>query len=321
MQDIKIYYISKKEHAYTMNIYLQDWGKGLENKIELLAYEDIFAEEAFIPGVYIFTDVDRLTNAQMKLVSGIWNQLNSDKTGFLTLNHPAKTMDRYRLLKKLYEKGINSFDVFKLNEFKLPIKKPVFIRTIQDHTGSFTQLIDNDSDYNEIIGTILTKGYNPADLMIVEYCETLSTQGLYKKYSAFVIGDLVIPRHLIFSENWILKYPDLLEPKLLEEENEYLKNNPHEKEILEVFKLSNTEYGRIDYSIPDGKLEVWEINTNPIILLPKDKYEKVHLPAQRIFEKNIKSAFNNLTINLSYTKPIKPCLDIDILNKIIKDLD
>jgi hypothetical protein len=46
---------------------------------------------------------------------------------------------------------------------------------------------------------------------------------------------------------------------------EYLQAHPHEAELRKIFDLANIEYGRIDYSLLNGKIQVWEINTNPNI--------------------------------------------------------
>jgi hypothetical protein len=49
------------------------------------------------------------------------------------------------------------------------------------------------------------------------------------------------------------------------EELEYVQRNPHEEELREIFAIANIDYGRIDYSILDGKVQTWEINLNPTI--------------------------------------------------------
>ena len=42
------------------------------------------------------------------------------------------------------------------------------------------------------------------------------------------------------------------------------------KQLREIFDLAQIEYGRIDYGMLDGKVQCWEINTNPgLALAPK----------------------------------------------------
>ena len=52
----------------------------------------------------------------------------------------------------------------------------------------------------------------------------------------------------------------------LYEEREYLRNNPHEGILREVFHLAGINYGRADYSMLDGRPQIWEINTNPTLM-------------------------------------------------------
>jgi hypothetical protein len=52
---------------------------------------------------------------------------------------------------------------------------------------------------------------------------------------------------------------------MVEEELDYLVSNPHEAALREIFALAGVGYGRIDYSMKDGRLVTWEINLNPTI--------------------------------------------------------
>ena len=44
---------------------------------------------------------------------------------------------------------------------------------------------------------------------------------------------------------------------------DYVRTNPHADELRKLFGAANIEYGRIDYTIADGRIQVFEINTNP----------------------------------------------------------
>jgi hypothetical protein len=37
---------------------------------------------------------------------------------------------------------------------------------------------------------------------------------------------------------------------------------------MDIFARAGLEYGRIDYGLADGRLQVWEINTGPTLLAP-----------------------------------------------------
>ena len=61
-----------------------------------------------------------------------------------------------------------------------------------------------------------------------------------------------------------------------------------------MFELTQVDYGRIDYSIKDGKIQVWEINTNPIITLAPHKYRKEQIPNHDLFGSNALAALEEL---------------------------
>jgi hypothetical protein len=44
-----------------------------------------------------------------------------------------------------------------------------------------------------------------------------------------------------------------------------VEDNPHEAWLRRVCELGGVEYGRVDYGMLDGRLQLWEINTNPTI--------------------------------------------------------
>ncbi len=49
------------------------------------------------------------------------------------------------------------------------------------------------------------------------------------------------------------------------EERDYVFSNPHEARLAEIFQAARIDYGRIDYSLKDGRVQTWEINLNPTI--------------------------------------------------------
>ena len=73
----------------------------------------------------------------------------------------------------------------------------------------------------------------------------------------------MLPRHVLFGRDWNLKTTDLEGPAFDAERDEYLKANPHAREIARIFELARIDFGRIDYGLLDGRPQVWEINTNP----------------------------------------------------------
>jgi hypothetical protein len=53
---------------------------------------------------------------------------------------------------------------------------------------------------------------------------------------------------------------------LAAEEADYLDANPHGDLLMRVFDMANIEYGRIDYTVIEGRVQIFEINCNPTII-------------------------------------------------------
>jgi hypothetical protein len=129
------------------------------------------------------------------------------------------------------------------------------------------------------------------DLIVVEFCDTADSAGVFNKYSAFVIGDRIVPAHIDSSCEWVVKDTDLISPDISQREREYIEANPHEAWLRDTFALAHVDYGRMDYGIKEGRPQVWEINTNPVVALAPHAYKPFHLPVKRIFADRIKPAF------------------------------
>lgn len=43
---------------------------------------------------------------------------------------------------------------------------------------------------------------------------------------------------------------------MMHEKREYISTNPYKKDLLSIFNLARIEYGPMDYSIKNGKIQV-----------------------------------------------------------------
>ncbi len=87
---------------------------------------------------------------------------------------------------------------------------------------------------------------------------------------------------------------DIQAPETAREELDYVRSNPHAEELREIFELARIDYGRIDYSVVDGCIQVWEINTNPMILIPKDRDDPLRAAAHDAFGQAFNAALEEL---------------------------
>jgi hypothetical protein len=89
----------------------------------------------------------------------------------------------------------------------------------------------------------------------------------------------------------MIRQSDFTDPDRLREEESYLDTNPHEDELRSIFELAEIDYGRIDYSLSKGGIQVWEINTNPMIFAPADLVKTERLGFKQKTSQEVASAF------------------------------
>ena len=263
-------FISRR-HTYTLKPFLNTWPNRATGAIRLVSYQNLYRIQSVSPGLFIFSDVDRLTAQQRSMAERLC-AIISGNGGNPIFNHPGKVLSRRQLLLSLWEQGANSFRIYSIGAHEEPTRYPVFFRRANDHFGALTGLIANKENYDRQVRALLASGEDPAELIAVEFCDTCQSDGLFRKYSAFRIGEAIVPAHIIFSRDWVTK--DMPPEPLRDEEKRYLEDNPHRDELMRIFRLANIDYGRIDYGMLEGKIQVWEINTNPLVIQKREKYSE-----------------------------------------------
>ncbi|MDZ4735024.1 MAG: hypothetical protein SGJ07_01630 [Rhodospirillaceae bacterium] len=259
-----IYYLVTAKHLYTMRDFLAGPGQKLDERVEVVTYKD-FLRLKFLPfGTFVFSDVDRMSGSQSMELLKRWKTIRA--AGAPTLNHPVLSLRRYDLLRKLHEEGINRFDAYMMTEHRKPKRFPVFVRSAFDHEGAKTELLADQAALDAELARLRAEPVWPGDKVIVEYEHYADAQGVYKKYAGFRVADRFVPRQVLAATKWVVKRPELQTPELAAEEAAYLDANPHRDLLMRVFDLANIDYGRIDYAVIDGEVQVFEINSNPTII-------------------------------------------------------
>jgi hypothetical protein len=264
--------------------YLDVHGKSLHDDICILHYEDLIQRREFTRGTYVLSALDRLNPAMAQLLFEIHQQLKQID-GIRFLNDPRKTLQRFELLSELSLRGRNDFRAVRASMDLKSLRFPVFLREELLHEGAISPLLNSVSDIRRAIGRALVQGHKLRNLLVVEFCDTANEEGFYRKYGAFVVGKRVIPRSLNYGRHWMLKHAQTeFTMPMVREELDYVSQNPHQQQLLEIFNLAQVEYGRIDYALKDGKVQTWEINLNPTIgrgLRPRSKNIAADLDAIR----------------------------------------
>jgi hypothetical protein len=238
----------------------------LVDRMRLLAYEALFANPELPIGSYIFAGIDQLTPVGRRIVGQCRDALAKAAADIVLLNDPARTFRRYHLLHTAFESGVNEFRAARATSALQRFRFPVFVRSEREHSGSLTPLIRSRRELAVALLGLTVRGFRLRDLLVVEYCNTAGSNGVYRKYSAFIVGDQVIPRALVQSRDWVTKDGDrIITAQTAEEEFRYVTGNPHQAWLRDVFRMAGVGYGRMDYGLLGDTPQLWEINLCPTI--------------------------------------------------------
>ncbi|MFA6154663.1 hypothetical protein [Mesorhizobium sp.] len=262
-----IYYLCRRQHAYTIGVLLGYYNHGLGDLIRIIPYERLSDLSLIAPGTFIFTDLERLTPDELLTATALHKTIALQDDSLLLLNDPASVPRRFDLLRRLKAAGLNDFDVHRLGERGAIRRFPVFVRWENQHEPPLTGLLDNAQALETAIAALPEATRRNPDLMIVEYGTAPAPDGRFRKYSAFKVGDAIYPQHCFTSRGWYIKFSEAILGEAERAENRaYVEENPHVAQLERIFELADIDYGRIDYGIVDGRVQTFEINNNPTVM-------------------------------------------------------
>jgi hypothetical protein len=262
-----IVFVVTPEHPYTVqDIVEQSPGP----KVKVTTYDELFGLSQVPLATYIFTDLDRLPLWRVHQAAIIYRQLR--QAGARVLNDPARAPSRFGLLRQLYRCGINSFNAYRVEEGLIPKSWPVFLRCEGGHDAPLTDLMHDWDEARRAVDTAIADGAPLTSLLLVEYAAEPVAPGLFRKLSMYRLGDTYVAGHCVHEGNWLVKYgtKGIATPELYEDELRLIRDNPFEAALKPAFELAGIEYGRADFGLVGGKVEIYEINTNPHVKFPTE---------------------------------------------------
>ncbi|MEQ3625456.1 MAG: hypothetical protein ABNH26_09775 [Celeribacter sp.] len=216
--------------------------------------------------VYIFCDLDRLSPAWMELAVRMFDRVR--EAGLPALNDPRGFLPRAGLIRKMRGAGLIDYTCWLPMLDEWPDRFPVFLRTMAAHRGVFGGLIETEEAARETLAQALAAGHVISDLGFIQFQPTeRDANGATRKYAAFRLGDRIIPAPPVSEQNWLAKHGSVAAAT----DEAYARDlaefdiNPHEAAIRAVFDLAQLEFGRADFGLHEGRVKVFEINTNPTI--------------------------------------------------------
>lgn len=302
---------------YTFRHYFQTWGaavgdrvavrnypgvgvtggsfaKRLERRLKSLRTGTLSPRTAPPAGsVFAFTDLEILRDRERAPVERLAGRL--EEAGARVLNHPARSLTRFELLRALRDAGINSFGVERGGPGASPRRWPVYARDDRSHDdGSMSELLHGPDDLRRHFSELRRQGIDPRSRSLVEYAGAPGGDGLFRKYAALRLGNAIIPCHIFFGHNWVVKHSEVFDGSTAREELDYVETNPHEEVLRHAFEIAGIEYGRADYGRVDGRVEIWEINTNPYLIRPEYTRQEERWEVLGAFAERFNAAIEDL---------------------------
>lgn len=178
------------------------------------------------------------------------------------------------------------------------INFPFILRTIGENNSREITKLDSKED----IDNLEQFAYDGSEFYLIQYHEYKSSDEIYRKGRLLVISGEVIPRHLLFSKNWMVEYygnEELLKEKCeLSSEEEILLTSEVSSELVnvgkEIFNYTKLDYFGVDYGInSDGKVIVFEANACMIPYISLE-YGKEYLKNNaKYINKQLNKMFNS----------------------------
>jgi hypothetical protein len=319
MAHSRLTFLVHRGKDYTLRHYFRSWGTAVSDRVAFRTYPGIgstgrtslkrlgrrlkswrtgtlsFGEVT--PGsIYAFTDLEIMAPWEIELARALALRLTgSPKT--VILNDPARALLRSDLLRTLRDEGVNSFTVMRASDGIVPGRWPLFVRDEQSHDdGSISELLHSPAELSSHLTGLRNYRIDPRRRIVVEYAGAAGEDGLFRKYGAMRLGDAIVPCHVFFGRHWVVKHSTVLNEATVREEIEYIETNPHEEVLRRAFELAGIEYGRADYGVVNGRVEIWEINTNPYVIRPQYTRQESRKKALAAFSERFNKALVALCI-------------------------
>ena len=252
----------------------QSLPRDLRRRFVALSYEELLFERAGPIGHYIFTDFDRLSRYEIEGVMRFVQALQKAAPEARILNHPLRALERTALLRALFQAGINEFDVVRIDLGEKPQRYPAFIRSEDGYGGPETELFHDEAGFDRAVAELAGKGLPTKGRIAVGYAAEVGPDGWFRKYGCFNVDGEIVPYHVHRQKHWVVKSlapgevrtpgrRRLRAEDLVQEESAYVQGNPHRDALQRAFAVARIDYGRADYGIVNGRVQIYEINTNP----------------------------------------------------------
>jgi hypothetical protein len=245
-----------------MEAHEKSWGDPPGTRLKVLYYDDLPGRMFLPAGSYVFSDLEGLGEAGTELAAQAW-QLLARNGRSRCLNDPTRVLRREDLLTRLGGRGQNHFRVFSPGADLSALSYPAFLETDRGREEGLRELVRNPTELRRAMWKALLLGYAKRELLVIETFDSRDDAGLFRRYTAYVIGDRVLPGGLFHSRDWKLEDTEPPDAQLDAERKTFLETNPHEAALRSICRDACVEFGRVDYFFHKDQIQIWELQSNP----------------------------------------------------------
>ncbi len=245
-------------------------------------YERALARRWLPPATYVFGDLERLGPRASEAAARLWGVLADAGATVRLLNHPTRSLRRYSLLRLLHARGLNGFDAYRLTEARRPRRFPVFLWTPDQRAAAPPELLRSPDDLDVAIAERDRRGRSRETAVVIEAVDARDPGGVHHTYAALIVGECVVPWHVLSDGEWRVTEAGAVDDAASRIERDYVETNPHASTITEIARLAEIEWGRIDYALVEGRLQVFGIDTHFVPgLAPAGRGARAEVAARR----------------------------------------
>jgi hypothetical protein len=262
-----IRFVMTRGHGYVLDHLRRD---SRAPRLEVVHYDRLIRARSAPRRVHVFTDFDRLGAWDLELAAAVHRCLA--QAGVPVLNDPARVKTRFALLRALHEAGINDFNAYRLDEGLWPGRYPVFLRRSAGHRAPLSDLLEDRDALERAVEQALDAGVPASSLLVVEYAGEPVAPGHFRKLAMHRVGERLVQQLSANDGAWLVKYGRraFASPAFYREELGWMRRSPFADTLWRAFEVAGIEWGRADFGLLGGRVQVFEINTNPHVPLLDD---------------------------------------------------
>ncbi len=246
-----IHFFTTRSHAYTLELYLQIWGRDLRDRIAPPRYyEELPFRPRLNPGVYIFTDLERLGPVETELRSKRHHQLLRPAGRVCCSTIPRKRCAD-TICSAPCTPGLNRFNARKIDDGTTSrLNSPLFLRNDSDHKAPSRRCSMMQAKSIRPSPRRSHKAKTATSFYSVQYVDTRTPRALSQI--------LLLPRRASLHSSPPHSHPrmgrqntSIRSTRLrIEEEMTFCNPNRTPTQLERIFDIANVDYGRIDYAVP-----------------------------------------------------------------------